>query len=124
MEEMMRKSFRLVVALTGWIAIATVLAPRASHGANQSLPWLEAASVSAVGVAQVRFVNALGSDIAVEADEHLAFADVEFRRTSHYAEVGAQRARFVLRSSDGSEIASVENHLDADGRYTLVAGRD
>ena len=118
----MRNVLRVTVAMTGWLIAATALAPRAAQGHAESLPWLDEGSAS--GVAQVRFVNGLVDDVAVEAGDHLAFTGVEFRRTTSYAEVGVDRARFVLRSGDGSIIASVEDRLDVDAKYTLVAARN
>ena len=119
----MRKFFRLMTAMTGWIVAATVLAPSATPADDsRASAWPDRASAS--GVAQVRFVNGLADDVAVEADQHLAFADVEYRRTTHYAEIGAQRARFVVRAMNGTTIASVEDDLGANMKYTLVAGRN
>jgi hypothetical protein len=124
---LMRKGPRLVAATAGWILAATCLAPYGDTMPGGERGGLLGPMVaSASGVAQVRFVNALrGVDgVMVDADDHLAFAAVQYRVVTPYAEVGARGSRFVLRTADGRALATYEGELDEDVSYSLIATRD
>lgn len=114
------------MATGGWILAATCMAPRGEPVLGDETGILGVADASASGVAEVRFVHAIPGVTAVkiDADEHLAFAAANYRVVTPYAEVGADKSRFVLRGADGTTLATVEEHLDADERYTLIATRD
>ncbi len=122
----MRKATRLVTATAGWILAATCMAPHGeSLRGDGDAALLGPAIASASGVAQVRFVNELRGidEVMVDADDHLAFAGVEYRVVTSYAEVGANGSRFVLRTADGRALATYEGELDEDGKYCLIATR-